>query len=95
MLSFVQRQVFTALAQVDKQLTLIGLQVFDPVVAQVLKLIEDQLSKCAQKIDALLLVGGFSGSEYLFKRVDVSHGFLFSLSPVLPCLLFFCDNVVD
>lgn len=24
-----------------------------------------------QRIDALLLVGGFSGSEYLFKRVDV------------------------
>ena len=47
-------------------------QVFDPVITQVLQLIEDQLSRCAQKIDALLLVGGFSGSEYLFKRVDVS-----------------------
>ena len=46
---------------------------FDPVVTQVLQLIEDQLSRCAQKIDALLLVGGFSGSEYLFKRVDVSY----------------------
>lgn len=57
------------------------LQVFDPVVTQVLQLIEDQLSRCAQKIDALLLVGGFSGSEYLFKRVDVSLSF--SLFPVL------------
>jgi hypothetical protein len=43
------------------------------VVSQVLRLIEDQLSKCAQKIDALLLVGGFSGSAYLFTKVDVSR----------------------
>ena len=40
---------------------------------QVLNLIEDQTRRVDQRIDALLLVGGFSGSEYLFKRVDVSH----------------------
>ncbi len=40
---------------------------------QVLNLIDDQTCWVDQRIDALLLVGGFSGSEYLFKRVDVSH----------------------
>lgn len=39
--------------------------------SQVLTLIEEQTRKVDQRIDALLLVGGFSGSEYLFKRVDV------------------------
>ncbi|KAF8604383.1 actin-like ATPase domain-containing protein [Ceratobasidium sp. AG-I] len=53
---------------------LLRTEVFDPVVSQVTQLIEDQLSRCAQKIDALLLVGGFSGSEYLFKRVDERFG---------------------
>ena len=36
-----------------------------------LQLIEDQLKRTEQVVDALMLVGGFSGSEYLFKRVDV------------------------
>lgn len=36
-----------------------------------LNLLEEQVRKVDQRIDALLLVGGFSGSEYLFKRVDV------------------------
>ena len=39
---------------------------------QALGLIEDQMKKVNQRIDALLLVGGFSGSTYLFKRVEVS-----------------------
>jgi hypothetical protein len=42
-----------------------------PLSAQVLRLIEDQSRNVNQQIDALLLVGGFSGSEYLFKRVQV------------------------
>jgi hypothetical protein len=46
-------------------------EVFDPVISQVLDLIEDQAKKVQYKIDALLLVGGFSGSEYLYKRVEV------------------------
>ena len=29
------------------------------------------MRKIDQRVDALLLVGGFSGSEYLFKQVDV------------------------
>ncbi|KIJ47170.1 hypothetical protein M422DRAFT_164320 [Sphaerobolus stellatus SS14] len=49
-------------------------EVFDPVVHQVLDLIEDQLKRVNQPLDALLLVGGFSGSEYLFKRVDAQFG---------------------
>jgi len=44
--------------------------VFDPVVNKVLDLIEEQVRRTDQPIDALLLVGGFSGSEYLFKRVE-------------------------
>jgi hypothetical protein len=30
------------------------------------------MKKVNQRVDALLLVGGFSGSGYLFKRVEVS-----------------------
>ncbi|TFK69770.1 actin-like ATPase domain-containing protein [Pluteus cervinus] len=45
-------------------------EVFDPVIAQVLQLIEDQVQKIHQKVDALLLVGGFAGSEYLKQRVE-------------------------
>jgi hypothetical protein len=30
------------------------------------------MKKVNQRIDALLLVGGFSGSGYLFQRVEVS-----------------------
>ncbi|KAI0695313.1 actin-like ATPase domain-containing protein [Cytidiella melzeri] len=44
-------------------------EVFDPVVHQVLDLIEEQTKKIDQPVHALLLVGGFSGSEYLFQRV--------------------------
>ncbi|KAA1466844.1 actin-like ATPase domain-containing protein [Dentipellis sp. KUC8613] len=49
-------------------------EVFDPVVNQVLELIEGQMAKIDQRIDALLLVGGFSGSEYLYKRVEEQFG---------------------
>ncbi|KAJ7778510.1 actin-like ATPase domain-containing protein [Mycena metata] len=43
--------------------------VFDPVVNEVLGLISKQLDK-SPNIDALLLVGGFSGSAYLKTRVE-------------------------
>ncbi|CCA73398.1 hypothetical protein PIIN_07352 [Serendipita indica DSM 11827] len=49
-------------------------EVFDPVINEVLQLIEDQLKRTEQVVDALMLVGGFSGSEYLFKRVDERFG---------------------
>ena len=34
-------------------------------------MIEAQTKKVDQRLDALLLVGGFSGSEYLFRKVQV------------------------
>jgi len=39
---------------------------------QALGLIEAQMKKVNHRVDALLLVGGFSGSTYLFKKVEVS-----------------------
>jgi len=38
---------------------------------QVVQLIEEQLSRVDQPVHALLLVGGFAGSEYLKQRVTV------------------------
>ncbi|KAL0952735.1 hypothetical protein HGRIS_006966 [Hohenbuehelia grisea] len=49
-------------------------EVFDPVVEQVLELIEDQARKVEKRIDALLLVGGFAGCEYLKARVQENFG---------------------
>ncbi|CAE6398596.1 unnamed protein product [Rhizoctonia solani] len=67
-----------AVGLINGELTIPGAllrtEVFDPVITEVLQLIEEQLSKCNQPIHALLLVGGFSGSEYLFKRVDQQFG---------------------
>ena len=37
-------------------------------------MIEEQSGKIEQRIDALLLVGGFAGSEYLFRKVEASCG---------------------
>ncbi|EIW56662.1 actin-like ATPase domain-containing protein [Trametes versicolor FP-101664 SS1] len=45
-------------------------EVFDPVVDEVLELIEAQTQKVNRRLDALLLVGGFSASEYLFRKVQ-------------------------
>ncbi|KAJ8516208.1 hypothetical protein ONZ45_g6483 [Pleurotus djamor] len=50
-------------------------EVFDPVVGQVVDLIEDQTRKLDQRIDALLLVGGFAGCEYLKARVEFQEQF--------------------
>ncbi|GAA5889548.1 hypothetical protein JCM5296_005982 [Sporobolomyces johnsonii] len=49
--------------------------VFDPVVEQVLATIELQLSKVPSKtVNAIILVGGFAASEYLFGRVQKAFG---------------------
>ncbi|KAM0786232.1 hypothetical protein ACM66B_007033 [Microbotryomycetes sp. NB124-2] len=49
--------------------------VFDPVVDQVLLLIESQLDKVPNKqVNALILVGGFAASQYLFSRVQEHFG---------------------
>lgn len=37
---------------------------------QVLNLLEEQIKRAAAPIDALMMVGGFSESHYLFKRVE-------------------------
>ncbi|KAG5735573.1 Heat shock 70 kDa protein 12B [Termitomyces sp. T112] len=50
--------------------SLLRREVFDPVVGEVLQLVEDQIQRVDQRIDALLLVGGFAGSEYLKQRIE-------------------------
>jgi hypothetical protein len=46
-------------------------------ILQVLQLIEEQLSRVDQPVHALLLVGGFAGSEYLKQRVTVGISFCY------------------
>jgi hypothetical protein len=44
-------------------------QIFEPVVSQVLELIDIQLRQSPQ-LEAIFLVGGFGQSNYLFRRVE-------------------------
>ncbi|ORX58250.1 hypothetical protein DM01DRAFT_1333909 [Hesseltinella vesiculosa] len=44
-------------------------QVFEPVIVQVLQLIEGQLNQ-SYNLEAIFLVGGFGQSNYLFRRVE-------------------------
>ncbi|CAO3617361.1 unnamed protein product [Cunninghamella blakesleeana] len=44
-------------------------QVFEPVIVQVLQLIEGQLNQ-SFNLEAIFLVGGFGQSNYLFRRVE-------------------------
>lgn len=44
-------------------------QVFEPVVSQILSLIEEQLRQ-SPVLEAIFLVGGFGQSNYLFRRVE-------------------------
>lgn len=49
---------------------------FDPVISEVLDLIQGQVDRNGTKgVDALLLVGGFSGSEYRESVFDPSSSF--------------------
>ena len=48
---------------------------------QVLQLIEEQIQRVDQQIHALLLVGGFAGSEYLKHCVQVGSIFIADLKP--------------
>ncbi|KAG8704389.1 hypothetical protein FRC08_002256, partial [Ceratobasidium sp. 394] len=45
-------------------------EVFDPIISAALWFINDQIAKFGRDIDALLLVGRFAWSEYLFKRIN-------------------------
>ncbi|EJD43571.1 hypothetical protein AURDEDRAFT_66345 [Auricularia subglabra TFB-10046 SS5] len=47
-------------------------QVFDPIVHQAVALIEDQVTRSLTPIDAIILVGGFSACQYLFRRVQAT-----------------------
>lgn len=63
---------------------------------QVLDLIEAQTKKVDQRLDALLLVGGFSGSEYLFRRVKVRPSALFGVfSQARPRATLFSLNAAN
>lgn len=44
-------------------------RVFEPVVNQVLDLIEEQIQLSNVKLDAIFLVGGFGQSTYLYRRI--------------------------
>lgn len=44
-------------------------EIFDPVIDQIIKLINDQLNFSNEKCTAIFLVGGFSESPYLLRRV--------------------------
>ncbi|KAF8150916.1 actin-like ATPase domain-containing protein [Crassisporium funariophilum] len=44
-------------------------EVFEPVITLVLRHIAKQLKKTDERVKALLLVGGFSGNDYLFQRI--------------------------
>lgn len=58
-------------------------EVFEPVVKEVLNLIEDQLVK-AGSLQAVFLVGGFGSSNYLFERVQNEFGSRIGLVAVPP-----------
>lgn len=47
--------------------------VFEPVIQQVLTLIEGQLQQ-SPRLEAIFLVGGFGQSNYLFRRVEETFG---------------------
>lgn len=49
-------------------------EVFDPVIHPVLDLIDEQTKKIDQPLNAMLLVGGFSGSQYLYSKVKERFG---------------------
>ncbi|CAG8749982.1 1999_t:CDS:2, partial [Acaulospora morrowiae] len=45
-------------------------EMFDPVVETIINLIKDQLSSVSERCSAIFLVGGFSESYYLTKRIE-------------------------
>jgi hypothetical protein len=69
--NLLRREVFDPVIDQARQTNCSHNPVSDYSCMQVLKLIEDQMRRIQEPLDALMMVGGFSGSEYLFKRVDV------------------------
>ncbi|KDQ10214.1 hypothetical protein BOTBODRAFT_116200, partial [Botryobasidium botryosum FD-172 SS1] len=50
--------------------TVLRSYVFDPVIREILNLLEIEYSRITEGIDALFLVGGFSNNEYLLTHVE-------------------------
>ena len=48
--------------------------IFDPVISEILSLIEDQIQQTAKKVKLILLVGGFGESRYLQTRIEEKFG---------------------
>jgi len=44
-------------------------QILDPVIDEVVKLVRDQIQSINTEVKAVLLVGGFGGSQYLSQRL--------------------------
>src|SRR6266542_1915561 len=49
------------------------LAMFNPVVERILNLIRDQLASSKQRCSAMFLVGGFSESPYLVKKIEDTY----------------------
>jgi hypothetical protein len=64
------------------------------VISDVVRLIEDQLSRGARNIDALMLMGELSENKYLFKQINVSQSLLSCLMPPPPDLIEFSVDLV-
>ena len=48
--------------------------IFEPVISEILSLIEDQIQQTAKKVKLILLVGGFGESRYLQTRIEEKFG---------------------
>ena len=48
--------------------------IFEPVISEILSLIQDQIQQTAKKVKLILLVGGFGKSIYLKSRIEEAFG---------------------
>lgn len=58
--------------------------IFDPIVQDVLNLVQGQVRKikvAVLSLQAILLVGGFGGCEYLFRRLRRAHPKITAMQP--------------
>ena len=49
-------------------------EIFEPVISEILTLIQDQIQHTARKVKLILLVGGFGNSIYLLNRIQEMLG---------------------
>ena len=50
------------------------IQIFSPVLAEIVALVKGQISSTKRKVKAAILVGGFGESEYLRKTLRAAVG---------------------